>query len=496
MEIRVEGLSGLICDLEKRHEVAILFAWECGSRAWGLASPSSDHDVRFLFCRHPLEELAPEHPDVISEQHGVYDLQGWSVGKAVALLRGRNGALAEWLGSPVVFVRDEALLRAWRALVLHELPLSYHGYLQGLLKAERRRHLGGRRSVVLAEYLHAARPALMLAALLRDGAAFPSCSFDRLLEACDDPEAAAFLRSLAERKRSQALRPGEEGSHSAAVDRFFDRLEAQALPPPVALSAAEAADLTGLAARSVEGAFPATRVVRVAVVQATAYRDSCERSFGELCFEMLARACRPRFGIHLEGPRVWAADGAEPLPEPAQFDLLILPGSSHAAYDENAWTERLLAWVAAVVAAERVPILGICYGHQCVAQACGGRVQLSPHGLEKGCRTVRLTEEGRKVFGGRESLVLPQSHGDTVALLPPGAVLWAENEKGVQAFALKRAVCLQGHPEFLAEHTMSCLERVADEEVRREAAATVAAHGSGDARLVGEAIFRMLLLGQ
>jgi predicted nucleotidyltransferase len=358
-------MEGPLLELETKHDVVVLFAFECGSRAWGLDSAVSDHDVRFVFARHALDD--PELPAVIAEQQGPYDLQGWSLAKAAALLRGRNGALAEWLASPALFVRDEGLLRSWRALVLHELPLCYHGYLLGLLKAERRRHLGGRRSVVLAEYLHAARPALMLHALLRDGTHFPPCSFETLLDICDDAEAVAYLRSLAQRKRSQELRSGEEGPHSAAVDRFFDRLEAEVLPSVVPLSVEMLADLRTLAARTIESASPAPRVVRVGIVLAAEYRDSAGGSYGDLCFDLLARACHPRRGVRLEGPRVWEADKEE-LPDASQFDLLILPGSPHAAYEDIAWTQRLLVWLAEIVAAERIPVLGICHGEQCVAQ--------------------------------------------------------------------------------------------------------------------------------
>jgi GMP synthase-like glutamine amidotransferase len=119
-------------------------------------------------------------------------------------------------------------------------------------------------------------------------------------------------------------------------------------------------------------------------------------------------------------------------------------------------------------------------------------VELNVLGREAGCRAVRLTEAGKKVFG-REALVLPQSHGDVVTRLPPGAELWGESDFGVQMFRLKRAVCIQGHPEFFPEHTRSCLERLGSEEQRREAEATVALHGRGDGRAVGETIARLLL---
>ena len=70
-------------------------------------------------------------------------------------------------------------------------------------------------------------------------------------------------------------------------------------------------------------------------------------------------------------------------------------------------------------------MLGVCFGHQLLCHALGGRARRNPHGMELGTRRVLLTEEGTldRLFDGCPGeFFCKQTHNDEVELLPPWAV--------------------------------------------------------------------------
>src|SRR5436309_8041555 len=94
-----------LVEVEKKHNVRILFAIESGSRAWGFPSINSDYDVRFVYAR-PLDDYLSmrQYRDVIEtellhdNQLGVpLDLNGWDLRKALQRALASNAVLLEWL---------------------------------------------------------------------------------------------------------------------------------------------------------------------------------------------------------------------------------------------------------------------------------------------------------------------------------------------------------------------------------------------------------------
>ncbi|RLM56600.1 type 1 glutamine amidotransferase [Halobellus sp. Atlit-31R] len=147
-----------------------------------------------------------------------------------------------------------------------------------------------------------------------------------------------------------------------------------------------------------------------------------------------------------------------------EFDAVVVTGSRSSVYWDRDWIRPLVAYVAD--AHERdVPILGVCYGHQVLASALGGRVE-DMGAYEIGYREIRRTGADPLFSGLPESFVAFTTHSDAVTELPPDAELLAENDYGVHAFRRGDAWGVQFHPEYDRE-TATALAKEKDLSAER-----------------------------
>ncbi len=137
------------------------------------------------------------------------------------------------------------------------------------------------------------------------------------------------------------------------------------------------------------------------------------------------------------------------LPEPRSADAFIMTGSSHSVTERTPWMLRAEAHLRDVAEAG-VPLLGICFGHQMIAQALGGEVVKNPRGREMG--TVLVTRHAHDpLFEGLDDrFLVSATHVDTVGKLPQGARVLASSElEPTAAFAIGDHVRgVQFHPEL------------------------------------------------
>jgi GMP synthase (glutamine-hydrolysing) len=134
------------------------------------------------------------------------------------------------------------------------------------------------------------------------------------------------------------------------------------------------------------------------------------------------------------------------LPAHFDYDAVVVTGSSSSVYWDEEWIADLVDYVAA--AADRdIPILGVCFGHQVLAEALGGTVE-DMGSFELGYSEVEQTGEDLLFDGIDERFTVFTSHGDVVTDLPPGANPIAENEYGNHGFRVGHSFGVQFHPEY------------------------------------------------
>ena len=152
----------------------------------------------------------------------------------------------------------------------------------------------------------------------------------------------------------------------------------------------------------------------------------------------------------------------EPLPGARDADGFIMTGSSSSVTERTPWmlrTEELIRNIADA----GTPLFGICFGHQMVGQALGGRVAKNPRGREIGSVEVRvLRHEPRDPIleGIGDRFRVNGTHVDSVVELPPGARVLAETDlEPYAAFAIGDAIkCVQFHPEMDGDAMRGYLE--------------------------------------
>ena len=177
-------------------------------------------------------------------------------------------------------------------------------------------------------------------------------------------------------------------------------------------------------------------------------------------------------GLHSAGAHTITVDprAGQVLPDPTEVAGIVITGSHAMVTHRDDWSVALMPWLVRAVEVE-TPLLGICFGHQILAQALGGTVDNHPGGVEIGTLTIQrnANSEDDALLGGLpESFDAQSVHWQSVRTLPPGAVLLAGT-----AFephhAYRIGPCAWGvqfHPEFSDEVLRAYLDRLGPELAR------------------------------
>jgi GMP synthase-like glutamine amidotransferase len=177
----------------------------------------------------------------------------------------------------------------------------------------------------------------------------------------------------------------------------------------------------------------------------------------------------PQFGtdpdmfMNLLGPEAYdwetyAADEGEYPQTPEACDAYIITGSAAGVYDDDPWIAQLLEFLRA--AKGRAKLVGVCFGHQAMAQAFGGEVVKSPKGWGIGEHTYDVVSR-EPWMDAAASIRLPASHQDQVVAAPPNADVIAASAftpfAGL-AWRDQPAISMQPHPEFDPAYATALIE--------------------------------------
>ena len=140
----------------------------------------------------------------------------------------------------------------------------------------------------------------------------------------------------------------------------------------------------------------------------------------------------------------------ETLPNNAgKFDAYLITGGKYSVFENFAWQNNLLSFIQKIYSAN-IPLLGVCYGHQAIAQALGGKVERHKAGWSAGTTSLNIINKPKWLNAISEEINLYAMHQDQVTKLPINATRFLSNDfcKNSGFYIENRILAIQQHPEF------------------------------------------------
>jgi GMP synthase (glutamine-hydrolysing) len=233
------------------------------------------------------------------------------------------------------------------------------------------------------------------------------------------------------------------------------------------------------------------------IVQCQVLAETC-RSLYEFSGDMDELICDSlRAGDHpVTVVRVCNGDA---LPDPDEAAAILISGSAAMVADADPWILRTAAWLRQVHESD-VPVLGVCFGHQLIAHALGGKVDRLSTSVEYATvRINRIVSDPDDPLLGYlpHDFVAQAAHFQVVVAAPRDARILARNEAGIQALRFGPTTWgIQFHPEFNEHHLRIIIDNIKNRGARGVdvAAGRSALRPSPEAALLLER-FRDFVLG-
>ena len=180
-----------------------------------------------------------------------------------------------------------------------------------------------------------------------------------------------------------------------------------------------------------------------------------------------------RIALHrpVQDVRVIDASAGDALPDITGIRGAVISGSAAMVTEKLAWSENLAGWIRNAMDV-RLPLFGVCYGHQLMAHALGGRVDVLPGGREIGTKGVDILEPGvddRLLEGMSPRFPAHTTHMQSVLEAPGEAQVLARSAQDPHQILRygSHAVSTQLHPEF-SSAVMRAYLRLRSTDLRAE----------------------------
>jgi len=223
--------------------------------------------------------------------------------------------------------------------------------------------------------------------------------------------------------------------------------------------------------------------MKLAILETGVPPDPLADEFGSYP-DMFARLLGPGFDID-----TFDVEKGE-LPKAAAHGAYLITGSPAGVYEPLPWIAPLQEFIRGAAGAKMV---GVCFGHQVMAQALGGEVIKSPKGWGAGLHRYEVVHPQRWTNGERE-VAIPASHQDQVVRQPPNSEVVARSDFtpfAALSWKDRPAISFQFHPEFSVGYAKALIDKRYD-RVNDPDAALASLDAPNDNEVVGSWIRRFL----
>ena len=197
--------------------------------------------------------------------------------------------------------------------------------------------------------------------------------------------------------------------------------------------------------------------MKIGILQADSVREEFQSEFGDYPDMFIRLLCK--FSEDVLTFETYNVQEAVYPNHIDDCDVYIITGSRFSVYEDLHWIRRLESFVVELHAVKK-KLVGICFGHQLVALALGGKAELAQAGWGVGVHTTKVVQNEEFMSPSKATFTAIVSHQDQVTKLPTGAECLAGSE--FCPYAMTRIgdhiLTFQGHPEFETAYSRKLIE--------------------------------------